>query len=46
MRRTRASSGPQHRAMLVVESDPDRLLDRFARYDAPVVPKWIGRDET
>lgn len=37
---------PQHRAMLVVESDPDRLLDRFARYDAPVVPKWIGRDET
>jgi len=37
---------PQHRAMLVVESEPDRLLDRFERYDAPVVPKWIGRDET
>jgi uncharacterized protein (TIGR00730 family) len=37
---------PQHRAMLVVEADPGRLLDRFERYDAPVVPKWIGRDET
>jgi uncharacterized protein (TIGR00730 family) len=37
---------PQHRAMLIVESEPDRLLDRFERYDAPVVPKWIGRDET
>jgi len=36
----------QHRAMLVVESEPECLLDRFERYDAPVVPKWIGRDET
>jgi uncharacterized protein (TIGR00730 family) len=37
---------PQHRAMLIVEADPDRLLDRFECYVAPVVPKWIGRDET
>ncbi|MYZ48394.1 TIGR00730 family Rossman fold protein [Propylenella binzhouense] len=36
---------PAHRDMLVVESDPDALLDRFARYQAPNVPKWIERDE-
>jgi uncharacterized protein (TIGR00730 family) len=32
---------PQHRAMLAVESDAGRLLDRFADYTAPTVSKWI-----
>lgn len=36
----------EHRAMLVVESDPDRLLDRFGAYEPPNVTKWIGRAET
>lgn len=37
---------PEHRAMLVVDADPDRLLDRFAAYTPPVVTKWIGVDQT
>ena len=37
---------PEHRAMLVVERDPDRLLDRFEAYVAPSVAKWIGHDQT
>jgi uncharacterized protein (TIGR00730 family) len=37
---------PEHRAMLVVDADPDRLLDRFAAYTPPVVTKWIGGDQT
>jgi hypothetical protein len=32
--------------MLIVENDPDRLLDRFATYVAPNVAKWIGREDT
>ena len=35
-----------HRAMLMVESDPARLLDRFATYSPPDQQKWIGRGET
>lgn len=31
-----------HRAMVVVESDPGRLLDRFEAYEAPSVVKWIN----
>lgn len=31
-----------HRAMVVVESDPCRLLDRFEAYEAPHVVKWIN----
>jgi len=34
------------RRMLVVETDPAALLDRFASYTPPVQPKWVGRDET
>jgi uncharacterized protein (TIGR00730 family) len=35
---------PQHRAMVVIEGEPERLLDRFAAYRAPDVGKWQGRD--
>lgn len=32
---------PQHRSMLMVESDPAALLDRFAIYEPPTVAKWL-----
>ena len=37
---------PIHRAAVVVDSDPARLLDTLATIDLPDVPKWIRRDET
>lgn len=36
---------PEHRAMLLAEEDPERLLDRFETYDPPHVEKWIRRGE-
>ena len=35
-----------YRDMLIMEDAPSPLLDRFARYKAPKVKKWIGPDET
>lgn len=35
----------EHRDMLVVETDPQRMLDRFATYEAPVIGKWISSEE-
>ncbi len=32
-----------HRDMIVLESDPDQLLDRIERWSAPTVSKWIGQ---
>lgn len=32
---------PQHRAILMAEADPARLLDRFAAYEPGYLPKWI-----
>jgi len=37
---------PLHRSMLIVESDADVLLDRFANYIAPAVKKWVSREQT
>jgi uncharacterized protein (TIGR00730 family) len=37
---------PVHRAAIVVDSDPARLLDTLATIRLPDVPKWIDRDET
>jgi uncharacterized protein (TIGR00730 family) len=34
----------EHRAALVVASEPEELLERFAAYRAPDVGKWVGRD--
>ena len=31
-----------HRAMVVVESDPEKLLSRFASYEPPRVVKWVN----
>ena len=36
----------EHRAMLVVDATPDGLLDRFANYTPPAVPKWMDWRQT
>jgi uncharacterized protein (TIGR00730 family) len=36
---------PVHREMLLVDSDPERLLDRMKVYTPPIVVKWIGGGE-
>jgi uncharacterized protein (TIGR00730 family) len=35
----------EHREMLLVDTDPVSLLNRFERYEPPVVEKWITRGE-
>jgi len=35
----------EHRRMLLDDADAARLLDRIEAYEAPVLPKWIDRDE-
>jgi uncharacterized protein (TIGR00730 family) len=35
----------EHRAILLAETDVDRLLARLERFVPPAVPKWIGRGE-
>ena len=37
---------PVHRNMLIIEPTVDGLLGRIATYDAPLVDKWIRRDDT
>jgi uncharacterized protein (TIGR00730 family) len=37
---------PVHRAMIVVDDNPERLLDSLSAIVLPDVPKWIGREET
>lgn len=37
---------PEHRGMILVDDDPDRLLDRMAHHRPPPVPKWIDAAET
>jgi uncharacterized protein (TIGR00730 family) len=37
---------PVHRAAIVVDSDPVRLLEKLDKVELPDVPKWIRRDET
>ena len=34
---------PEHRAMLVVETDPERLLQRMGAQQPAPLPKWIDR---
>jgi hypothetical protein len=36
----------EHRAMVLVDSDPERLLQQLESYRAPVLPKWIDREST
>lgn len=37
---------PVHRAAIVVDDDPERLLNTLGEMELPDVPKWIRRDET
>jgi uncharacterized protein (TIGR00730 family) len=37
---------PVHRAAIVVDDNPERLLEALATIDLPNVPKWIRPDET
>ena len=37
---------PAHRAMVLVDDEPERLLDALAAWRAPAVEKWIDRSET
>jgi uncharacterized protein (TIGR00730 family) len=37
---------PQHRAALLVEQEPARLIDALQSVTLPEVPKWIRPDET
>lgn len=32
---------PLHRRLVMVEEDPDALLDRFAAWEPPAVEKWV-----
>lgn len=34
---------PQHRAMLLLEQQPDALLDGMDSFIAPVAPKWVDK---
>lgn len=36
---------PEHRSMLLVARSPEALLDAFAAYRPPDVPKWIDQEE-
>jgi len=36
---------PEYRAMLIVDTDPDRLLASLAGYEAPAVEKWLDTGE-
>lgn len=36
----------EYRPMMMIESQPAVLLDRFASYQPPKVKKWIGPEET
>jgi len=37
---------PPHRALLIVEQQPQALLDRFASYQPPSIRKWLEPDES
>lgn len=36
----------KHRSMLIVEQQPEQLIERFKTYQPPVVKKWIDKDST
>jgi uncharacterized protein (TIGR00730 family) len=36
----------EHRALLLVEREPDALLDRLAEWRPPGLPRWLGSEES
>ena len=37
---------PEHRALLLVEREPEALLDRLGAWRAPPARPWMGKDQT
>ena len=37
---------PDHRDMLIMESDPHALINQLVHYDPPYIKKWIDKDAT
>lgn len=37
---------PEHRHLILTDTDPARLLDAMERYRAPVLEKWMDRNQT
>jgi uncharacterized protein (TIGR00730 family) len=37
---------PAHRHILLVDDDPNRLIDRLSTCELPVVPKWLDEGDT
>ncbi|HLK59830.1 MAG TPA: TIGR00730 family Rossman fold protein [Chthonomonadaceae bacterium] len=37
---------PEHRGLLLADTDPERLLDAMERYEPLFAEKWMDRDET
>jgi uncharacterized protein (TIGR00730 family) len=37
---------PEHRSMLLVGDDPERLLDALSGWRAPIGEKWLERGDT
>jgi uncharacterized protein (TIGR00730 family) len=37
---------PEHRALIVEDSNPAALVDRLKRFEFPMLQKWLDRDET
>jgi predicted Rossmann-fold nucleotide-binding protein len=35
----------EHRAMVLADTDPGRLLDAMQRWSPPAVGKWLDRDD-
>jgi hypothetical protein len=37
---------PEHRGMVLIQRDPERLLELLAGYRPPRLDKWLDRDQT
>lgn len=37
---------PQQRSLLLVEKDPDALLQRYADYQPPAIKRWVSKQQT
>jgi uncharacterized protein (TIGR00730 family) len=37
---------PEHRAMLLADSEPSRLLDQLSQWSAPPIPKWLDLESS
>lgn len=37
---------PEHRSLILTDTDPGLLLDRMALYHSPIIDKWMDRDQT